>query len=62
LQATRRYAHSRAHLRRLAEDHGFVVKSIESHFIRQESGIDVAGDLAILHAGSGVRTVSIPGI
>jgi predicted TPR repeat methyltransferase len=51
LRATRRYAHSRTYLQRLADDHGFLVKSIEPHFIRQESGIDVAGDLAILQCG-----------
>jgi predicted TPR repeat methyltransferase len=48
LRATRRYAHSRAYLRKLTEDHGFVLERIESHVIRQQDGIDVVGDLAIL--------------
>jgi predicted TPR repeat methyltransferase len=48
LRATRRYAHSRAYLRKLAEDHGFVFERVESHVIRQQDGIDVVGDLAIL--------------
>jgi predicted TPR repeat methyltransferase len=49
LRPTRRYAHSRAYLRGLAADHGFVLQSIEPHVIRQENGIDVVGDLAVLH-------------
>jgi predicted TPR repeat methyltransferase len=48
LRATRRYAHSRAYLRKLAEDHGFVFETLESQVIRQQDGIDVVGDLAIL--------------
>jgi len=48
LRATRRYAHSRAYLRKLAEEHGFIFETLESHVIRQQDGIDVVGDLAIL--------------
>ena len=48
LRATRRYAHSRAYLRRLAEDHGFAFETLESHVIRQQDGIDVVGELVIL--------------
>jgi predicted TPR repeat methyltransferase len=48
LSATRRYAHSRAYLQKLAEDHGFVFATLESQVIRQQDGIDVVGDLAIL--------------
>jgi predicted TPR repeat methyltransferase len=48
LRATRRYAHSRTYLRRLAEAHGFVLETIESQVIRQQDGLDVAGDLVIL--------------
>jgi predicted TPR repeat methyltransferase len=48
LRATRRYAHSRAYLRRLAEEHGFVFETLESQIIRQQDGTDVVGDLAIL--------------
>jgi predicted TPR repeat methyltransferase len=48
LKATRRYAHSRTYLRKLAEDHGFVFETLESQVIRQQDGIDVVGDLAIL--------------
>jgi predicted TPR repeat methyltransferase len=47
LGATRRYSHSKPYLRRLAEDHGFAVETIEPHIIRQQDGIDVAGYLAI---------------
>jgi predicted TPR repeat methyltransferase len=48
LRATRRYAHSTAYLRRLADDHGFVLETIESHVIRQQDGVDVVGNLAML--------------
>ena len=48
LKATRRYSHSRAYLRKLAEEHGFVFESIQSHVIRQQDRMDVVGDLAIL--------------
>lgn len=48
LRATRRHAHSRTYLRKLAEDHGFAFETIESQVIRQQDGIDVVGDLAIL--------------
>jgi predicted TPR repeat methyltransferase len=48
LRGTRRYAHSMTYIRRLAEDHGFVLESIEPHVIRQQGGIDVAGHLAVL--------------
>jgi predicted TPR repeat methyltransferase len=48
LRATRRYAHSRPYLRKLAEEHGFVFERLESDVIRQQNGIDVVGDLAIL--------------
>jgi predicted TPR repeat methyltransferase len=51
LRATRRYAHSRTYLRRLAADHAFVLQSIEPHVIRQEEGVDVIGDLAVLRCG-----------
>jgi predicted TPR repeat methyltransferase len=48
LRATRRYAHSRTYLRKLAEEHGFVFETLESQVIRQQDGIDVVGDIAIL--------------
>jgi predicted TPR repeat methyltransferase len=48
LRDTRRYAHSKAYLRGLADEHGFVLESIEPHVIRQQGGIDVAGYLAVL--------------
>jgi predicted TPR repeat methyltransferase len=48
LRATCRYAHSDAYLRKLAEDHGFVLEAIESKVIRQQDGSDVAGYMAIL--------------
>jgi len=48
LRPNRHYAHSGAYLRKLAGDHGFVVDTIESHVIRQDDGIDVVGNLAVL--------------
>jgi predicted TPR repeat methyltransferase len=48
LRAGRHYAQSRAYLQRLAKDHGFVAEAIESKPIRQEEGIDVVGDIAVL--------------
>jgi predicted TPR repeat methyltransferase len=48
LRTTLRYAQSAAYLRRLADDHGFVLETIESQVIRQQEGIDVIGYLAIL--------------
>ena len=48
LRATRRYAHSRAYLERLAQDHGFAVETIEPHIVRQQHGVDVEGYIAIL--------------
>jgi predicted TPR repeat methyltransferase len=50
LRATRRYAHSRTYLRKLAEDHGFVFETIESQVIGQQDGLDVVGDLVILRS------------
>jgi len=50
LRTTRRYAHSRTYLRKLAEDHGFVFETIESQVIRQQDGLDVVGDLVILRS------------
>jgi predicted TPR repeat methyltransferase len=48
LRATLRYAHSAAYLRKLSQDHGFVLETIESKVLRQEDGNDVVGHLAIL--------------
>jgi predicted TPR repeat methyltransferase len=48
LRATLRYAQSAAYLRRLADDHGFVLDAIESQIIRQQDGIDVIGYLVLL--------------
>ena len=48
LRLNRHYAHSGGYLRKLATDQGFVLETIESHVIRQDDGIDVAGYLAIL--------------
>ena len=49
LRHTLRYAHSISYLRRLAEQHQFTVQSIESHVIRQDSGADIDGYLAVMH-------------
>jgi predicted TPR repeat methyltransferase len=48
LRATLHYAHSEAYLRRLADEHGFIVETIESRVIRQQGGLDVTGQLAVL--------------
>jgi len=48
LRSTLRYAHSAAYLRKLADDHGFVLQAIESKVLRQEDGNDVVGHIAML--------------
>ena len=48
LKPNRHYAHSGAYLRKLAEDHGFVLQTMESRVLRQNDGIDVAGYIAVL--------------
>jgi predicted TPR repeat methyltransferase len=48
LRPNLRYAHSPAHIRRLAQDHGFVLQTIEPSVLRQEGGDDAAGYLAVL--------------
>jgi predicted TPR repeat methyltransferase len=48
LRDTCRYAHSVAYIRKLAEDHGFALETIESKIIRQQDGMDVVGYLAML--------------
>jgi predicted TPR repeat methyltransferase len=51
LRANLRYAHSAPYLRRLAEQHEFRVEAIETHILRRDSGVDVAGHLAMLRRG-----------
>jgi predicted TPR repeat methyltransferase len=48
LRPNRHYAHSGAYLRKLADDHGFVLETIESQVIRHDDGIDVVGYIAVL--------------
>jgi predicted TPR repeat methyltransferase len=48
LRSTLRYAHSAAYVRRLSQDHGFVLEAIQSKALRREAGDDVVGHLAIL--------------
>jgi predicted TPR repeat methyltransferase len=50
LKPTRRYAHSGAYLRRVAQDQGFVTETIESKVTRQEDGKELLGYLAVLRA------------
>lgn len=50
LRPTRRYAHSVAYIRRLANVHGFDVVSLEPSVIREEGGKDMDGYLAVLRA------------
>ena len=51
LGPTLRYAHSAPYLRRLSQQHGFVVKTLESKALRREDGNDVAGP----HRGPALR-------
>ena len=53
LRDTCRYAHSAIYLRRLTEDHGFALETIESKVIRQQDGGDVVGYLAMLRSVTG---------
>jgi predicted TPR repeat methyltransferase len=48
LQATRRYAHSIVYIRRLAEEHGFVLSLAQECMLRREEGNQVPGYLAVL--------------
>ncbi len=48
LQASRRFAHSRAYLRRLADDAGFSVLSLEDRPVRRDRGAPVPGLVAVL--------------
>ena len=48
LRPNLRYAHSHAHIRRLAREHGFVLQTIAASVLRQEGGDDAAGYLAVL--------------
>jgi predicted TPR repeat methyltransferase len=48
LRSNLRYAHSQAHIRRLAQDYGFAVRMIEPGVLRQEGGNDAAGYIAAL--------------
>jgi predicted TPR repeat methyltransferase len=48
LRPNLRYVHSRAHIRRCAQDHGFVLLGMEPGVLRQEGGRDAAGYLAVL--------------
>lgn len=48
LRPTRRYAHSRAYLERLAAAHGFRVVSLDASVLRQDSNAPVDGLLGVL--------------
>jgi predicted TPR repeat methyltransferase len=52
LKPTRRYAHSGAYLRQVAQDQGFVAETIESKVTREEDGKELMGYLAVLRASS----------
>ena len=51
LQASLRYAHSAAYLRRLAQDHGFKIAALEEHPLRHDERTPVRGLYAWLVAG-----------
>ena len=48
LRPNLRYAHSLAYIRKLSEDHGFVLEMIESKVTRRENDADVVGYLAVM--------------
>jgi predicted TPR repeat methyltransferase len=48
---TRRYAQSLAYIRRLADEHGFQVLSMEPAVLRKERGADTAGHVIVLGVG-----------
>src|SRR2546423_823479 len=52
LRRTLRYAHSVDYLRNLAERYQFIVETIEPQVIRQDSGADIHGHLAIMRLPS----------
>jgi len=48
LRASGRYAHAAAYLQELAARHGFALRVLERCTLRQDSGVDVAGLLAVM--------------
>ena len=48
LQPTHRFAHSLGYLRRLAEEQGFEIESVESRVIRKNGETDVSGHLVVM--------------
>jgi predicted TPR repeat methyltransferase len=48
LRVTLRYAHSATYLRKVSQDHGFSLESIESKVLRHENGNDVVGHIVVL--------------
>jgi predicted TPR repeat methyltransferase len=48
LRLSRRYAHSAAYLRKLAENHGFALETIESQDIRRHGGDDLAHYITVM--------------
>ena len=50
LRPSRRYAHSVAYIRRLADENRFEIASLEPSVIREEGGKNMDGFLAVLKA------------
>jgi predicted TPR repeat methyltransferase len=48
LRSSGRYAHAPAYLRDVAARHGFTLRALEDCTLRQDSGVDVAGLLAVV--------------
>ena len=48
LRGTLRYAHSIDYLRALAQQHRFIVETVETHVLRQDAGADINGCLAVM--------------
>ncbi|HTD05435.1 tetratricopeptide repeat protein [Undibacterium sp.] len=49
LRISRRFAHSASYLRRVAQEHGFVMDTMDRRVIRQDDGMDLYGYLAVMH-------------
>ena len=48
LRPSGRYAHAAAYLQELAARHGFALRALDRCTLRQDSGVDVAGMLAVM--------------
>lgn len=49
LRPSRRFAHAEAYLRRVAQEHAFIIDKIDRRVIRQDHGLDLYGYLVVMH-------------